>query len=72
MTRGDRTIEHVLRRLAFGASTQDLARYAGWGPSQIIESLLNYEQESEDVDANMETVRLLRSQLRTKSRLRVI
>ncbi len=27
---------------------------------------------SEDVDANMETVRLLRSQLRTKSRLRVI
>ena len=53
MPRGDRTIEHVLRRMAFGASTQDLARFNGWAAGHIIDYLLNYEQETEDVDVNI-------------------
>jgi uncharacterized protein (DUF1800 family) len=53
MPRGDRTLEHVLRRMAFGASTQDLARFDRWSPAQLIEHLINYDQEAEDVDANI-------------------
>jgi uncharacterized protein (DUF1800 family) len=53
MPRGDRTIEHVLRRMAFGASTQDFERFNGATAAQVIETLLNYEQETEDVDANV-------------------
>ena len=53
MPRGDRTLEHVLRRMAFGASAQDLARFDGWAPGHVIEALLNYEQEPDDVDANI-------------------
>jgi uncharacterized protein (DUF1800 family) len=50
MPRGDRTLEHVLRRLAFGASTDDLARYSGQSIASVIDSLLNYEQVPNDVD----------------------
>jgi uncharacterized protein (DUF1800 family) len=50
MPRGDRSLEHVLRRMAFGASTQDLQRFSGWAVGHVIEYLLNYEQESDDVD----------------------
>jgi uncharacterized protein (DUF1800 family) len=50
MPRGDRTLEHVLRRMAFGASTQDLQRFNGWAVGHVIDYLLNYEQESDDVD----------------------
>ena len=53
MPRGDRTLEHVLRRMAFGASSQDLARFDGWGTGHVIDSLLNYEQEPDDVDTNI-------------------
>jgi uncharacterized protein (DUF1800 family) len=53
MPRGDRTLEHVLRRITFGASSQDLARFTGWSPSHVIEFLLNYEQEPDDVDGNI-------------------
>lgn len=53
MARGDRTLEHVLRRMAFGASAQDLTRFAGWSPAQVIEHLLSYDRETEDVDANV-------------------
>ena len=51
MPRGDRTLEHVLRRLAFGASVQDLQRFSGWAIGHVIDYLLNYEQESDDVDS---------------------
>ncbi|HUE86037.1 MAG TPA: DUF1800 domain-containing protein [Vicinamibacterales bacterium] len=53
MPRGDRTLEHVLRRMAFGASAEDLARFSGWAPAHVIEHLLNYEQEADDVDAHV-------------------
>jgi uncharacterized protein (DUF1800 family) len=51
MPRGDRTLEHVLRRLTFGASLQDLQRFNGWAAGHVIDYLLNYEQETADVDA---------------------
>lgn len=53
MPRGDRTLEHVLRRMTFGASTEDLGRFSGWSISHVIDYLLNYEQENEDLDANI-------------------
>src|SRR6186997_943957 len=53
MPRGDRQLEHVLRRIGFGASTADLARYAGRSVFDVIDSLLNYEPFPDDVDANI-------------------
>lgn len=53
MPRGDRTLEHVLRRLTFGASSSDLARFSGWAPAHLVDFLLNYEQETDDVDAHI-------------------
>lgn len=53
MPRGDRTIEHVLRRLAFGASARDLARFDDWSVAATIDYLLNYEQEIDDVDSHI-------------------
>jgi uncharacterized protein (DUF1800 family) len=37
--------------MAFGASTQDLQRFAGWAVGHVIDYLLNYEQETSDVDS---------------------
>jgi uncharacterized protein (DUF1800 family) len=53
MPRGDRQLEHVLRRIGFGASNAELGRYAGRSVFDVIESLLNYEQFPDDVDANI-------------------
>lgn len=53
MPRGDRTLEHVLRRMAFGASPADLTRFSGWGIGHVVEHLLNYEQDIDDVDAEV-------------------
>jgi uncharacterized protein (DUF1800 family) len=53
MPRGDPTLEHVLRRMAFGASSQDLSRFGGWAAGHVIDTLLNYEQEPDDADGNI-------------------
>src|SRR5215207_4526431 len=53
MPRGDRLLEHVLRRIGFGASTDDLVRYSGLSPAAVIEQLLNYEQAPNTVDDNI-------------------
>ncbi|MGQ0733118.1 MAG: DUF1800 domain-containing protein [Acidobacteriota bacterium] len=50
MPRGDRTLEHVLRRMGFGASTDDLARFNGQSITSVIDSLLNFEQAPNNVD----------------------
>jgi uncharacterized protein (DUF1800 family) len=39
--------------MAFGASTEDLARFNGWAPSHVVDTLLNYEQEPDDVDSHI-------------------
>ena len=53
MARGDRLLEHVLRRIGFGASAADLARYSGLSPAAVIDQLLNYEQAPNNVDDNI-------------------
>lgn len=53
MPRGDRTLEHVLRRMGFGASTQDLERFSGQSIQSVIDTLLNFEQASNNVDDNI-------------------
>jgi len=53
MPRGDRLLEHVLRRIGFGASAEDLVRYSGLSPAAVIEQLLNYEQAANNVDDNI-------------------
>ena len=39
--------------MAFGASTEDLARVSGWTPAQLVEHLLNDERETDDVDSHV-------------------
>jgi uncharacterized protein (DUF1800 family) len=53
MPRGDRVLEHVLRRLGFGADPNEVGRYAGRPIGGVIDSFLNYEQEPNDVDDNI-------------------
>jgi uncharacterized protein (DUF1800 family) len=53
MARGDRQLEHVLRRIGFGASNADLAAYAGQSVHAVIDTLLDYEQFPDDVDDNI-------------------
>ena len=53
MPRGDRVLEHVLRRIGFGASPTEVARFAGQPIGSVIDTLLNYEQAPDDVDDNI-------------------
>jgi uncharacterized protein (DUF1800 family) len=53
MPRGDRRIEHVLRRIGFGASNAELARFAGRSVPDVIDALVDYEQFPDDVDSNI-------------------
>jgi len=53
MARGDRQLEHVLRRIGFGASNADLAAHAGQSVHAVIDTLLDYEQFPDDVDDNI-------------------
>jgi uncharacterized protein (DUF1800 family) len=43
-------LEHILRRMGFGASPADLAFYAGSEPSAVVDRLLNYEPLTTDHD----------------------
>ena len=53
MPRGDRLLEHVLRRIGFGASPAEVARFSGQSLGSVIDYLLNYEQMADDVDDNI-------------------
>jgi uncharacterized protein (DUF1800 family) len=53
MPRGDRTVEHVLRRLAFGASATDLSHLGGWTAARLIDHLLDYTSQPDDVDGHI-------------------
>ena len=53
MPRGDRVLEHVLRRLGFGADPSEVGRYAGRSIGSVIDTFLNYEQEADDVDTHI-------------------
>ena len=46
-------LEHILRRMGFGASPADLALWAGVPIDTVIDRLLNYESASTDHDAKI-------------------
>jgi uncharacterized protein (DUF1800 family) len=46
-------LEHILRRMGFGASPAELAFYEGWDPSAVVDRLLNYEPLSTDHDVKI-------------------
>lgn len=46
-------LEHILRRIGFGASPADLAYWAGADDGLVIDRLLNYESEPADIDTKI-------------------
>jgi uncharacterized protein (DUF1800 family) len=46
-------LEHILRRMGFGASPEDLSFYADQTPAGLVRALLNFEEESDDIDAQI-------------------
>ena len=44
---------HILRRLGFGASPEDLAFYGDLSPQALVQTFLNYQQVADDVDASI-------------------
>lgn len=45
--------QHILRRMGFGASADDLASYGDLSSLALAQTLLNFEQVPDDVDANI-------------------
>jgi hypothetical protein len=46
-------LEHILRRMGFGASPSELAAWAGVPIETVIDRLLNYESASTDRDSKI-------------------
>jgi uncharacterized protein (DUF1800 family) len=46
-------LEHIVRRLAFGASPSELAFWSGMDPSAAIDRLLNYESQPANIDTRI-------------------
>jgi uncharacterized protein (DUF1800 family) len=46
-------LEHILRRMGFGASPEDLAYYGDLSPLALVQTLLNHEQVQDDLDVNI-------------------
>src|SRR5687768_18168755 len=53
MARGRTGIEHLLRRAGFGASPADLSSFDGMSMSGVVDYLLNFEDQPDDVDTNV-------------------
>jgi len=53
MPRENWHVEHVLRRAAFGPSAADLARFADVSAAAVIDHLVNYERQPDDVDTKI-------------------
>lgn len=46
-------VAHVLRRLGFGASASDLQSYAAFSPTSLVDHLLDYDRQPDDVDGRI-------------------
>ena len=46
-------IQHILRRMGFGASPDQLAYWADVPYTQVVTQLLNYESQPADVDSKI-------------------
>jgi uncharacterized protein (DUF1800 family) len=55
MARGELGVEHLLRRAGFGASQDDLKQFEGKSVSAVLQSLLDFEAQPDDVDAKIGT-----------------
>ena len=55
MARGEQGVEHLLRRAGFGASRDDLKQFEGRSVSAVLQSLLDYESQPDDVDSKIGT-----------------
>ena len=53
MARGEQPVDHLLRRAGFGATATDLAAYSGQSLSNVIESLLEYQRQPDDIDTKI-------------------
>jgi uncharacterized protein (DUF1800 family) len=53
MARGRTGIEHLLRRAGFGASPDDLAAFKDLSTSGVLEYLLNFSEQPDDVDSKI-------------------
>ena len=53
MARDNWQVEHLLRRAGFGPSLADLYRYGDLSPAVVVEELVNYERQPDDVDAKV-------------------
>ena len=53
MPRENWYVEHVLRRAAFGPSGVDLVRFAAVSPAAVVDHLVNYERQADNVDAKI-------------------
>jgi uncharacterized protein (DUF1800 family) len=55
MARSELGVEHLLRRAGFGASQDDLTQYEGMSVSAVLQSLLDYQAQPDDVDSKIGT-----------------
>jgi uncharacterized protein (DUF1800 family) len=53
MARGQLGVEHLLRRAGFGASQEDLKSLDGMSTSGVLQYLLDYEEQPDDVDSKI-------------------
>ena len=53
MPRDNWHVEHVLRRAAFGPSEADLVRFRRVSASAVVDQLVNYERQPDDVDSKI-------------------
>ncbi|MSO46076.1 MAG: DUF1800 domain-containing protein [Acidobacteria bacterium] len=54
MARDNWSVEHLLRRAAFGPDATDLARFADTPVSTVVAYLVDYERQPDDVDAKID------------------
>ena len=50
MAQSELGVQHLLRRAGFGASRDDLKAYDGMSTNAVLQQLLDYEQQPDDVD----------------------
>jgi uncharacterized protein (DUF1800 family) len=53
MGRGQPFVEHLMRRGGFGTSADDSRALDPFAPSAVVEYLINYEQQADDVDSHI-------------------
>jgi uncharacterized protein (DUF1800 family) len=53
MARSELGVEHLLRRAGFGASQDDLKAFEGTSTSGVLQHLLEYERQPDDVDSKI-------------------